>query len=263
MNLSSDPHPIPTRVIPIHLSGLLPLLGILTLFASCAPGDRPADDEDPRAAGASESGTVSETGAMSEAERRAVLLDPEHAAWSTPAPDTFLATVETTRGDFVIRVVREWAPIGADRFYNLVRHGYYDDARIHRVVPGFITQWGVAGDPEVTAVWYDRGMPDDPVVASNVRGSIAFAFTDPGTRSTQVYINMVDNTRLDATGFAPFGTVVSGMEAVVDSIYSGYGEESGGGVRRGNQAPLVEGGNAWLDAEYPELDRIMRVRISG
>ena len=192
---------------------------------------------------------------------RAILLDPEHAGWRAEAPDTFDVALETSRGDFTIRVVRAWAPTGADRFYNLVRHRYYDDARFHRTVPGFITQWGVAGDPRVTAVWYDRGMEDDPVVASNVRGSVAFAFTEPGTRSTQVYINMVDNTRLDAQGFAPFGTVVSGMEAVVDSLYSGYGEASGGGVRAGNQGALVEEGNAYLDREFPELDRLRSARI--
>ena len=202
-------------------------------------------------------------GPGSPGDRRAILLDPTHAAWSEPAPDTFLATFETTKGDFVVEVIRAWAPIGADRFYNLVRHGYYDDARFHRIVPGFIAQWGVAGDPEVTAVWYDRGMPDDPVVANNVRGTIAFAFTDPGTRSTQVYISMADNTRLDAQGFPPFGRVVQGMESVVDSIYSGYGESSGGGVRAGNQARLVEDGNAYLDTEFPELDRLIRARLSG
>ena len=129
--------------------------------------------------------------------------------------------------------------------------------------PGFITQWGVAGDPEVTAVWYDRGMPDDPVAASNVRGTVSFAFTDPGTRSTRIYINMVDNSRLDSQGFTPFGSVIEGLESAVDSIYSGYGEESGGGVRAGNQASLVESGNAYLDTQFPELDRIIRVRVSG
>ncbi len=192
-----------------------------------------------------------------------LLLDPEHPSWTEEAPETFAVRVETTRGDFVIEVVRSWAPIGADRFYHLVRNGFYDDVRFHRVVPGFITQWGVSGRPEVDAVWYDRGMPDDPVVASNVRGTIAYAFTDPGTRATQVYINMVDNTRLDATGFAPFGRVVEGMEAVVDSIYSGYGEESGGGVRRGDQSRIVAEGNAYLDADFPLLDRLIRAEILG
>ncbi len=193
---------------------------------------------------------------------RDVLLDASDPAWSEPAPDTFLATFVTTRGDFVIEVIRAWAPIGADRFYNLVRHGYYDDARFHRVVPGFITQWGVSGDPAVSAVWYDRGMPDDTVIASNVRGAIAFAFTEPGTRSTQVYINMVDNTRLDAQGFPPIGRVIEGMGEVVDSIYSGYGEESGGGVRRGDQSRIVAEGNAYLDAAFPDLDRLIRATVS-
>lgn len=233
---------------------ILPLFLVLT--SGCA------DQADPPGGAPSTPGVAAPLAEAAANDHRAILLDPAHPAWLTEAPDTFLATVETSRGDFTIEVVRAWAPIGADRFYNLARHGYYDDARMHRVVPGFITQWGVAGDPEITAVWYDRGMPDDSVVASNVRGSIAFAFTDPGTRSTQVYINMVDNTRLDSTGFAPFGRVISGMGSVVDSIYSGYGEDSGGGVRRGNQAALVEGGNEYLDAEYPELDRIIRVLVS-
>lgn len=193
----------------------------------------------------------------------AILLDPSHSAWSEAAPDTFRVTIETTKGDVVLQVIRAWAPVGADRFYNLVRNGYYDDARFHRIVPGFITQWGIAGDPEVAAVWYDRGMADDPVVASNVRGTIAFAFTDPGTRSTQVYISAVDNSRLDAQGFAPFGRVVHGMDSVVDSIYGGYGERSGGGVRAGDQVRLVEEGNAYLDAYFPELDRLIRARVSG
>ena len=194
---------------------------------------------------------------------RAILLDPTHPAWSERAPDGFRARFQTTQGTFVVEIVRAWAPVGADRFYNLIRHGYYDDVRFHRTVPGFITQWGVSGDSEVNAVWYDRGMPDDTVVASNVRGTIAFAFTEPGTRSTQVYISMVDNSRLDAQGFSPFGWVVEGMESVVDSIYSGYGEDSGGGVRRGDQSRIVAEGNAYLDAEFPELDRLIRVTIEG
>ena len=192
----------------------------------------------------------------------AVLLDPSHLEWSEQAPDTFVATLETSAGTFEIEGVRAWAPQGADRFYNLARLGYYDDARFHRVVPGFITQWGVAGDPSVTAVWYDRGMPDDPVRASNVRGAVAFAFTEPGTRSTQVYINMVDNVRLDSVGFAPFGRVVRGMDSVVDSIYSGYGENSGGGVRNGDQSRLVAEGNAYLDEAFPRLDRLLSVRVT-
>lgn len=226
------------------------------LSLACGPGG-----PDASGSGAEASGDASATARPLTAGSRAVLLDPTHPAWSEPAPDTFEVHAETTRGTFVVEVIREWAPIGADRFYNLVRHGYYDDVRFHRVVPGFITQWGVSGDPELNAVWYERGMPDDTVVASNERGTLAFAFTEPGTRSTQLYINMVDNTRLDDGGFAPIGRVAEGMEAVVDSLYSGYAEESGGGVRGGDQSRIVAEGNAYLDATFPELDRLLRARV--
>lgn len=165
--------------------------------------------------------------------------------------------VETSQGEFAIAVHREWAPLGAERFLTLVESGYYDDARFHRVVPNFIVQWGLAGDPAFTAEWMNAYIPDDPVVASNTRGRIAFAFTDPGTRATQVYINLVDNVRLDSTGFAPFGEVVSGME-VVDALYSGYGEDSGGGLRRGDQTRIIAEGNTYLDREYPLLDHLLR-----
>jgi homoserine O-acetyltransferase len=204
---------------------------------------------------------VGEPGLDDPEARRAILLNPDHPAWAQPAPDSFDAVFETSAGTFRMRVHRAWAPIGVDRFWNLARHGFYDDARFHRVVPGFITQFGISGDPEVDAVWYDRGMADDPVVTSNVRGAVAYAFTEPGTRATQLYVNMVDNVRLDSTGFAPIGRVVEGMNSAVDSIFGGYGEDSGGGVRRGDQAPLVEGGNAFIDREYPELDRILTVRV--
>ncbi len=194
---------------------------------------------------------------------RRVLVNPRYPRWDEAAPDTFHAVFETSKGEFTLEVIREWAPIGVDRFWNLARHGYYDDTRVHRVVPGFITQFGVSGDPVLNEIWYERGMQDDPVVASNLRGTIAYAFTEPGTRSSQLYINMVDNIQLDADGFAPIGRVIRGMESVVDRIYSGYGEDSGGGVRAGDQTPLVEGGNAYVDRRWPELDRIVRVRIEN
>lgn len=167
--------------------------------------------------------------------------------------------VETSEGAFVLAVHRDWSPIGADRFLELVESGYYDDARFHRVVADFIVQWGLAGDPELTARWQNEYIEDDPVVSSNTRGRIAYAFTDPGTRATQIYINLVDNVRLDSAGFAPFGEVVEGMD-VVDRLYSGYGETSGGGVRRGDQSRIVAEGNEYLDREFPSLDRIIRAR---
>ena len=184
------------------------------------------------------------------------------ACAGAPGTDTGVTRVaiETTKGELVIAVHPEWAPIGAERFLRLVAIGYYDDARFHRVVPGFIVQWGLAGDPSLTAEWRERFIADDAVVASNTRGRIAYAFTEPGTRSTQVYINLVDNVRLDSTGFAPFGEVVEGME-VVDALHSGYGETSGGGVRRGDQSRIVAEGNAYLDREFPRLDRLLDARI--
>ncbi len=240
---------------PSRTRGVSRLLIILAAGSTLGSGCQPADVPE-RNPASSDRGESANT-----ADPRAVLLDPSNAAWFEVAPDTYRVLVETTAGDFVIEAVRAWAPIGADRFYNLVRNGYYDDARFHRIVPDFIVQWGIAGDPTVSAVWYDRGMPDDPVAASNERGTIAYAFTQPGTRSTQLFISVVDNTRLDEQGFAPFGRIVEGMESVVDSIYSGYGEASGGGVRAGDQSRLVTEGNAYLDEVFPELDRLIRASV--
>ena len=185
-----------------------------------------------------------------------LLLDPNHPAWTVAAPDTFRARFLTTRGDFVLEVVRAWAPLGADRFHNLVRLGYYDDTRFHRVVPGFIVQWGLSGDPAVNAVWTRTPIPDDPVVAPNGLGTVAYAFTEPGTRSTQIFISLTDNSRLGAQGFAPFGRVVEGME-VVASLHGDYGERSGGGMRAGAQDSIILQGNAWLDRAWPALDRVI------
>lgn len=179
-----------------------------------------------------------------------------------PAPGVARVVVETSEGDFRVDVHPEWAPLGAERFLHLVEIGYYDDARFHRVVPGFIAQWGLAGDPARTAAWMNQMIADDPVVASNTRGRIAFAFTEPGTRATQVYINLVDNVRLDSTGFAPFGEIVEGMD-VVDRLYGGYGETSGGGLRRGDQSEIVRNGNLYLDEAWPDLTRLVRARIVG
>src|SRR5690606_27160403 len=142
----------------------------------------------------------------------------------------YVAEFETSRGRFAIEVPREWAPAGADRFYNLVRNGYYDDGRFHRVLPGYIVQWGVHGDPSIYRLWRERYIPADPLKRSNVRGTIGFAMTEPHLRTTQVYINLADNSRNDPEGLAPFGRVLEGME-VVDALYAEYGERAGGGLR--------------------------------
>jgi cyclophilin family peptidyl-prolyl cis-trans isomerase len=199
------------------------------------------------------------TGALGGAARPA-LLDPGSPLHARRAPELFRARCETSQGSFEIEVRREWAPHGADRFFALTAAGFFDDSRFFRVVAGFVAQFGVAGDPAVTAAWRDRTIPDDPVRRSNVRGTIAYAMTGPGTRSTQLYINLADNTRLDGQGFAPIGSVAAGMDAV-DRLYAGYGERAGGGMRGGQQGKLLAGGNAWLDAEFPRLDRLLRVRI--
>jgi homoserine O-acetyltransferase len=192
---------------------------------------------------------------------QSLLLNPANPEWSQEAPPVWRARFETSKGDFVVEVERELAPIGVDRFYNLVRLGYYDDTRFHRVNDGYIVQFGLHGNPEVNAAWANQQLPDEPAQGSNVRGTLAFARSpEPETRNTQIYINLGDNTRNDVEPFAIFGRVVGGME-VLDQLYSGYGEESGSGVRQGRQGPIMEGGNEYLDREFPLLDRLIQARI--
>jgi homoserine O-acetyltransferase len=168
--------------------------------------------------------------------------------------------LETTKGAIVIAVHREWAPLGADRFHELVAARYFDDSRFFRVVKGQWAQFGIAGDPAASARWRTRTIADDPPGQSNVRGRVAFAFKDPGGRTTQIYISLRDNSYQDAQGFVPFGEVVEGMD-VADALNSEYGEQSGGGIRAGRQQPLFDGGNAWLDREYPRLDRLLKAAV--
>jgi peptidyl-prolyl cis-trans isomerase A (cyclophilin A) len=167
---------------------------------------------------------------------------------------------ETSAGNFVIQVHRDWAPRGADRFLELVRAKYYDNSRFYRAVAGKWVQFGVAGKPKIAQKWRMKTIADDPVTQSNKQGYVAFAFTQPGTRSTQIYINLVDNTNQDAQGFAPFAKVVEGMDVVL-KLYTGYGETSGGGMRAGHQDKLFEEGNGYLDREFPKLDRLIRARV--
>ena len=195
------------------------------------------------------------------ADPTALLLDPSSPEWTRLSPPLWQARFETSQGDFVVEAVREHAPIGSDRFYNLVRLGYYNDTRFHRVSEGYIIQFGLHGDPDVNAEWLHRQIPDDPANGSNVRGTLAFAMSpEPNTRNTQIYVNLGDNTRNDGEPFAVFGRVVEGMD-VCDRLYSGYGERSGSGVRQGRQGPIIEGGNEYLDREFPLLDRIIRASL--
>lgn len=160
----------------------------------------------------------------------------------------------------MLEVNPAWAPRGADRFLELVRSRFFDDSRFFRVRANYIAQFGIAGDPAVTRAWKDRYFPDDSVRTSNVRGTVAFAMTGPNLRNTQIYINLVDNAQLDVQGFSPIGRVVEGME-VVDRLYSGYGENAGGGLRAGKQQRMLEEGNRHLDADFPKLDKLISARV--
>jgi len=214
-------------------------MAVLALATGCAPeAPRQADDA---------------------TNRTALLLDPANPAWQEPAPAVAHLRFETSKGTFVLELNRSWGPLGADRVWNLARLGYYDDTRVHRMRPGYIAQFGIHGDPAVNSAWASRALPDDPPRSGHVRGTWALAYAaQPGTRNTQIFINLAENTRNDAEPFTILGTVVEGLE-VVDSLYGGYGEDSGSGMRQGRQPPLLEGGNVFMDREYPLLDRIVRV----
>ncbi|MBZ5606423.1 MAG: peptidylprolyl isomerase [Acidobacteriia bacterium] len=185
------------------------------------------------------------------------LMEPK--SLNAKAPETYKAKFTTTKGDFVIQVNRAWAPRGADRFYNLVRAGFFKDVSFFRVLSGFMAQFGISGDPAVARAWMQANIPDDAVRESNTRGRVTFATAGPNTRTTQLFINFGDNKGLDGQGFAPIGEVVEGM-TVVDSLYSGYGE----GAPRGagpDQGRLQAQGKAYLDRSFPKLDHIISATI--
>ena len=188
--------------------------------------------------------------------QRERLLTPSDPVFTQPADAVTRVRLDTTKGPMVIEVIRAWAPLGADRFVNLVRHGYYDDARIFRIRPKTWAQFGIAGDPKVAQAWRPMTFADDPAVGqSNVRGTIAFAFAVPNGRTTQMFINLTDNSAThDKEPFVPFGRVIEGMEAA-DAFYAGYGEGMGG-IRGGKQDPGFAEGNVFFDREFPKLDRI-------
>lgn len=187
-------------------------------------------------------------------------LDPDSLYMKKQAPDFFKVQFSTSRGDFTVTVHRSWAPQGADRFYNLVRGGFYDNACFFRVIRGFMAQFGIHSEPDVSARWREARIPDDPVIESNKRGRITFATGGPDTRTTQLFINYNDrNARLDAMGFAPFGEVTDGME-IVDGLYAGYGEGAPAG-KGPSQGRIQSEGGIYLRAEFPNLDFINRATL--
>lgn len=222
---------------PIHL---IYTLGIIASMA-LVPSSR-ADDSKP---------------AENKASAAASFADP--AKLTEKAPETFKAQFDTTKGKFTVEVTRSLAPNGADRFYNLVRSGYFKDIAFFRVIPGFMCQFGINGDPAVSAKWREANITDDPVKGSNTRGTITFATAGPNTRTTQFFINFADNANLDGMGFSPFGKVVEGMD-VVDKINGEYGEGAPSG-RGPSQQRLQMEGNAYLKKSFPNLDYIKSATI--
>jgi len=187
------------------------------------------------------------------------LLHPQKTGMNRKAPPEFKVSFQTSKGEFVVKVTREWAPRGADRFYNLVQNGFYEDCRFFRVIAGFMAQFGINGDPAVSAVWKAEKIEDDPGKESNTRGRITFATAGANTRTTQLFINFGDNSRLDRMGFAPFGEVVEGMD-VIDKLNSEYGE----GAPQGNgpnQGKIQSEGNKYLKQDYDRLDYVKSAKI--
>jgi peptidyl-prolyl cis-trans isomerase A (cyclophilin A) len=220
----------------------------LVLSASLlAYGQIPASKSAPAKGTAAKSSAVHSVAAGP----RPSLMNP--ASLKAKAPAVFKAKFTTTEGDFVVEVHRDWAPNGADRFYNLVKYGYFTNAAFFRVVPGFVVQFGLSADPAVTKVWKTAVIQDDPVVQSNKRASLVFASAGPNTRTTQLFINYADNARLDRMGFSPFGNVLEGMD-VVDKIFPAYGETP-------RQDLITEQGDAYLKANFRDIDRIKVARI--
>ena len=231
------------------LTGLL-LIGMVG-FAARVFAQTPAQaPTQPKAATAPKAGA-----APARAYDRA-LLRP--ALIKDKAPDTFQVKFDTTRGEFTVTVTRAWAPLGADRFYNLVKHHFYDNASFFRVVPGFVVQFGLSAYPPVSAAWAKATLKDDPVTQSNKRGYLTFATAGPNTRTTQVFINLKDTSSLDGQGFAPFGVVDGAGMKVVDMFYDQYGDSAGI-----DQGKIEAQGKAYLEKSFPKLDSIKTATLVG
>ncbi len=226
-------------------------VGIATLAQTPAPAAAPKSTT--QGATATKKPATSATATHAATYDR-TLLHP--ALLKEKAPDTYVVKFVTTRGDFTVTVNRAWAPLGADRFYNLVKHHFYDNAVVFRAVPNFVTQFGISSYPAVTTAWQKTEIKDDPVAQSNKKGAIVFATAGPNTRTTQVFINLKDNTFLDKNGFAPFGTVDGDGMKVVEMFYDRYGDSAGI-----DQAQIEKTGKPYLDKSFPKLDVIKSATI--
>jgi len=231
---------------------LLATFALATQASAQAPAQQPSKPSTTQ-----KSGAVAKSTARSSYDR--ALLHP--ALLKAKAPDTFDVKFVTTKGDFTVTVTRAWSPLGADRFYNLVRHHFYDNASFFRAISGFMVQFGISAYPPVSSAWTNAAIKDDAVARSNTKGFITFATGGPNTRTTQVFINLVDNARLDALGFSPFGQVTEGMN-VVESLYTGYGEGAPGGAGPA-QDQIEKLGKPYLDKGFPNLDFIKTATLGG
>lgn len=227
---------LPSFVPRQAVSRALFALAVSALGASCQPDSGGAGS---RATGGAEGS----------------LAKPDKSAIATPAPDSFKVAFETTKGNFTVVAHRDWAPRGVDRFYHLVRMGFYDDVRFFRVLTGFMAQFGVNGDPRVNGAWESLRLEDDPVKQKNLRGMVTFAMGGPNTRTTQLFINLRSNQSLDSQGFAPFGEILGDGMTIVQQIYAGYGEQP-------DQGDITMRGNAYLTAQFPKLDFIKTARFT-
>ena len=226
------------------------LLVAASLAGSCGGGEPKEEAAPPEASAQAEQAALDEA---------SPLLTP--AALTDTAPATYRVRFETSVGALVVQVNRAWSPNGADRFYNLVKNGYYDDTRFYRVVEGFMAQFGLKGTPRIDQAWRDVTFPDDPFTQSNKRGTITFAHAGPNTRTTQVFFNFKDNTHLDASGFTPFGEVVEGL-GIMDKIYAGYGELPPAGKGPDYSKAWVQG-NAYLDTNFPEMTKVLSATLEA
>lgn len=239
---------------------ILRLTALSVLFTAAACSNNKQGTAPAAEISAAASRTDSRSGygsSIKETKRTMTLLHPSAAGEKAPA--SFTVKFKTSKGDFSVEVTRAWAPLGADRFYNLVKAGYFTDLAFFRVISGFMVQFGIHGDPAVSAKWRAASIADDPPAQSNLKGYITYAMAGPNTRTTQLFINYADNSRLDSMGFAPFGKVTRGME-VVESIYSGYGEGAPSGMGPDQGRAQMEG-NEYFRKDFPKLDYIISAAV--
>lgn len=239
-----------------NLAGLL-LIGIVGFTMQAFPQTPTQTPAQPKAATAPKAGAATKTRPAAAGSYDRALLRP--ALLKDKAPDAFQVKFDTSRGEFTVTVTRAWAPLGADRFYNLVKHHFYDNASFFRVVPGFVVQFGLSAYPPVSLAWQHANLKDDPVTQSNKRGTLTFATAGPNTRTSQVFINLKDNAGLDGQGFAPFGVVDGAGMKVVEMFYDQYGDNT----PRDYQDLITKEGKPYLDKSWPKLDSIKSATLVG